>query len=287
MKVGLALGSGGVRGFAHLGVLEVLEHEKIPVDVLVGSSVGAAISAMYAFRPKLAPNLTHVQQYLHSELYDATKLNYFRQSEESRKNLYDKMRILFAQGAVFATSMTKNALFSEEILRKNVQFLLPPVNIEESLIKMAVVSFDLKTGEEVLLTEGSLIEAIMASCAIPGVFPPVEKEDWLLMDGGIVNPVPCDHVRQLGADVVIGVDVTPSPDPLQTLSSSYEVAMRAGDISRHRLKSILLQEADAVISVDATDVFWADFSRFEHSVEVGRQATRQALPAIRRLMEKG
>ncbi len=284
MKVGLALGSGGARGFAHLGVLEVLERAGIPVDLIVGSSAGAAIGAMYAFRPRLAPNLTHVRHYLHSELYDTTKLSYLRQSEESRRNFYDKMKIRFAQGAVFATSMTKNALFTEEVLRKNVQFIVPPVNLEESLIELAVVAFDINSGVEILLNEGPVLEAVMASCAIPGVFPPVEMDDFLLMDGGIVNPVPCDHARALGADVVIGVDLSPRPDALAPMGNSYEVAMRAADISRYKLKNLLVSEADALIPVEVSDVFWADFSQFDRCVEAGRRAAEQALPAIRKVI---
>ena len=101
------------------------------------------------------------------------------------------------------------------------------------------------------------------------------------MDGAVVNPVPCDQARELGADLVIAVDVTPSVDPLQPMGTSYEVAMRAAEITRSRLKSIQLQRADIVIPVDLTEVFWGDLSRFDHCVDSGREATRQALPAIR------
>ena len=286
MKVGLALGGGGVRGFAHLGVIEVLEREGIPIDMIVGSSVGAAVGAMYAFRPKIAPSLTQFRHYLHSDLYDATKLAYLRQSEESRENLYAKLKIRFAQGAVFATSLSKTSLFSEEVLRKNVQYLIPPVNIEESLIPLQIVSFDLQSGDQVILSEGSLVEAVMASCAIPGVFPPVKHGEMELMDGGIVNPVPCDIARNMGADIVIGVDLSPGPDPLMQLSNSYEVAMRAADISRFRLKRLIVQEADAVVPVSTSDVFWADFSQFDHCVEMGRQCAEAALPEIREVLGK-
>lgn len=280
-KLGLALGSGGVRGFAHLGVIEVLEQEGIPIDAIAGSSAGAAVGAMYAFRPKLAPCLTQVRHYLNSELYDNTKLGYLRQTEETRQNFYDKMKVRLAQGAVFATSVTKNALFTEEVLRTNVEYLIPPVNIEESLIPLSVVTFDLSTGREIILREGPLVPAIMASCAIPGVFPPVAHGDYMLMDGGIIDPVPVAHTRDLGADLVVGVDVAPLPDALKPLGTSYEVAMRAADISRFKLKTLLLREADLVINVPLNDVFWADFSQLEHCVEAGREAAREALPRIR------
>lgn len=282
---GLALGSGGARGFAHLGVFAALEDAGLRPDLIVGSSAGAAVGAMYAFRPKAQPNLTHVRRYLQSDLFDTTKLSYLRQSEENRKNFYDKMKVRMAQGAFFAQSLTKNALFTEELLRSNVQFLVPPVNIEESLIPFAAISFDLHTGQTRCHREGPLTEAVMASCAIPGVFPPVALDDQLLMDGGIVHPVPCVEARQLGVDVVIGVDLTPEPDPLPALGSSYEVVMRAADISRYQLKRLQVREADVLISVDLTEVYWADFSHLDRCVEAGWEATTAQLPAIRERLE--
>ena len=281
-RIGLALGSGGVRGFAHLGVLEVLERAGIQPDVICGSSVGAAIGAMYAFRPKLAPNLTHVQNYLRSDLYDSTKLGYLKQSEESRKTIYDTLRVRLAKGAVLATSMTRASLFDHDTLRANVSYLLPPVNIEDAFIPLSVIGFDLESGEEVVLDRGPLIDAVMASCAIPGVFPAVELDERPVMDGGIVNPVPCDRARAMGADIVIAVDVTPQISALPALTGSYEVAMRASDITRHRLKSLLLAEADLTIAVGTSAVFWADFTRFEECVALGREAAERALPAIKR-----
>lgn len=286
-SIGLALGSGGVRGFAHLGVLEVLEREGLTPDFIAGSSVGAAIGAMYAFRPKLVPNLTHVQNYLNSDLYDNTKLGYLKQSEESRNTIYDKLRVRFAKGAVLATSMARESLFDEQTLHGNVAFLVPPVNIEDAMIPLAVVCFDLDTGEEIVLEQGPLIEAVMASCAIPGVFPAVEQGGRQLMDGGVVNPVPCDRVRAMGADIVIGVDVTPQLPPLQVLNGSYEVAMRAADVSKHRLKSLKLREADLVVQVDTSEVFWGDFTRFGECVDKGREAAERALPEIKQLVAVG
>lgn len=286
-KIGLALGSGGVRGFAHLGVLEVLEKAGIKPAVIVGSSAGAMIGAMYAFRPSAAPNLTHVRSYLTSELYDQEKLQYLRKSEEGRRTFYEKMKVKLAKGAVFATSFTRDSIFSLEVLRKNVEYLAPPVDIEQGFIRFAATAFDLKTGRELLLDKGPLTEALMASCAMPGVFPPVPFEDMLLMDGGVVNPVPCDHVASLGADIVIGVDVVPAVDPYDSMESSYDVAMRAAEITRHRLRDLRLATADLVIPVSLEDVFWGDFSRFEDCVQKGREAAERAVPKIRQLLDGG
>lgn len=270
-----------------MGVLEVLENAGIKPDLIVGSSAGAMIGAMFAFRPSVAPNLTHLQRYLQSELYDAEKLQYLRQSEETRRSFYDKMKVRLAQGAVFATSFTRNSIFSLDVLRRNVEYLAPPLDIEQGFIRFAATAFDLKTGREHLLDRGPLTEALMASCAMPGVFPPVPVGDMLLMDGGVVNPVPSDHAARLGVDIVVAVDVVPEVEPFHPMDNSYEVAMRAAEITRHRLKEMRLATADLVIPVPLEDVFWGDFSRFEDCVQRGREAAQRAVPGIRKLLDGG
>lgn len=287
MKLGLALASGGAKGFAHLGVLEVLERENINIDILTGSSVGAVMAAMYAFRPKLQPSITQCKNYLHSSLYDNTKLTYFKQYEDGAQTLYDKLKVTLGKSAVFTASFAKYSLFDISVLQRNVEYLVSPVNIEESIIKLGIVVFDLRSGQEILLTEGPLVEAVMASAAIPGIFPHIPgdrlglSEDMMLMDGGIVNPIPADHARALGADIVIAVDIAPEPDSMPTLNNTYEVAMRAADLSRIKLKNRIIKDADVVIPVDTRNVFWADFSMFEESLELGRRAAEAALPKIR------
>lgn len=279
-KVTLALGSGGTRGFAHIGIIEVLEKEGISIGGIVGSSIGAVVGSMYAFRPKILPNITHVKNYLHSNQYDATRLSYLEQNEKGRKSFYEQLKIKFSKGAIFAASLAKPSLFNFDTLEKNVGYLIPPVNIEESLIPLGVVTFDMVTAKERLFTKGELNKAVMASCAIPGIFPPVKIGEELLMDGGVVNPVPCNHAKNFATGPVIAVDLTPEIGPMSNIENSYEIAMRAADISRLHLKNTLLQNADLVIPVEMNDLFWADFSIFDECVERGRAAAEKALPQI-------
>jgi len=291
MKVGVALSSGGARGFAHLGVLEVLEREGIPINIMTGSSVGAVIASMYAFRPKVQPSITQCRNYLNSDLYDTTKLTYFKINEEGVKSLYDKVKIKLGQGAVFTSSLSRTSLFNGDTLKKNVQYLVPAVNIEESIIQLGIVAFDLVSGDELLLEQGPLVPSVMASCAIPGIFPPIDgkllalSENYLLMDGGTVNPLPCDHLRNMGADIVIAVDLHPHPDHFIPLNNTYEVAMRSADISRIKLKDKLASLADIIIPVDMGDIFWADFTQFDECVERGRQGAEKALPKIHKVLK--
>lgn len=183
-RVGLALGSGGARGAAHVGVLKVLEREGIKVSAIAGTSIGAMVGGAYAAGIPLS-----------------------RIEEEwlttSRRKLLRS----------FLPTFPRTGLSSGAGLRRYLREILGDVRIEELPIPFAAVATDLDTGEAVVLRSGPLVEAIRASTAIPGVFQPVRWEGRLLVDGGMVEPLPVRVCRELGADIVIAVDTNPAPHP--------------------------------------------------------------------------
>lgn len=183
-RVGLALGSGGARGAAHVGVLKVLEREGIKVSAIAGTSIGAMVGGAYAAGVPLS-----------------------RIEEEwlttSRRKLLRS----------FLPTFPRTGLSSGAGLRRYLREILGDVRIEELPIPFAAVATDLDTGEAVVLRSGPLVEAIRASTAIPGVFQPVRWEGRLLVDGGMVEPLPVRVCRELGADIVIAVDTNPAPRP--------------------------------------------------------------------------
>jgi NTE family protein len=183
-RIGLALGSGGARGSAHTGVLKVLEAEGIDVSVVAGSSIGALIGATLAVG---LPAEDIEQEWL------ATGA-----------------RRLFRS---FLPTFARAGFSSGHELRKIMAELLGDIRIEDLPLPYAAVTCDIDTGEAVVLRQGPLVDAIRASTAIPGVFCPVRWGDRLLVDGGLVDPVPIAVCRDLGADFVIAVDITPQPVP--------------------------------------------------------------------------
>jgi len=197
-RIGVALGSGGARGAAHTGVLKVLEREGIPICVVAGSSIGALVGATYAAG---VPLERVEREWLET---DAAKL--FRS---------------------FLPTFPRAGLSSGNELRKYLAGLLGERRIEDLPMPYAALACDIDTGEMVVLTEGSLPDAIRASTAIPGIYNPVRLGDRILVDGGLVEPLPIRACRDLGADFIIAVDITPRPVP--TTQRGRNVWNRIGD----------------------------------------------------------
>lgn len=251
-RVGLVLSSGVARGMAHIGVLQVLQEERIPIDVIVGSSAGAIIGAVYAAGTDLC------------------------WAERLAKNLvWDHIlevglpRLGFSRGERFLQLLrlvTKDKTFAD----LNVAF--------------AAVAVDIERGEEVVLTEGPLAEAVLASASIPGVFSPRRIGERLLVDGSILARVPVATARALGADVVIAVDVS-AEESYVRVKNFIDVVMRSIDvmmqeIARHRLQA----PAEVYLQPDLTGIDSHNLSAAPEAIEAGRKATREAIGTIRALL---
>ncbi|MDX2270493.1 MAG: patatin-like phospholipase family protein [Cyanobacteriota bacterium] len=202
-KLGLALGSGGARGWAHIGVIRALQAARIPIDYLAGASIGAFVGGIYA-----AGQLDELEGFVR-ELDWKMLLSYFDVTFPNR-GLLDGNRVY-------------------ELLAEH----LGELAIETTLIPFCCVATDLLTGEQRCLKSGPMVEAIRASIAIPGIFTPLEKDNTFLADGGIVNPVPVDVVREMGADVVVAVNL-----------SRYYSPESSGQTLQVATESSLLESAD-------------------------------------------
>lgn len=183
-KIGLALASGGARGSAHVGVLKVLEREGIGISAIAGSSIGAVVGGAYAAGVPLV-RIEH--EWLDTDLPKVVRS--------------------------FLPTFPRSGLSSGSEFRKYLRTVLGDALIEHLPIPFAAVACDIDTGEAVVLRSGSLVEALRASSSIPGIFHPVQWEGRLLVDGGLVEPLPVRVCRELGADLVIGVDIDPTPRP--------------------------------------------------------------------------
>jgi NTE family protein len=177
-KIGLALGSGSARGWAHIGVIRALSEAGIRVDYVAGTSIGALVGAVYA-----AGNIDTLEEVV-LEL-DWKQIAYFFDVVFPKSGLIDGKKVA-------------------DFVRNHVQ----EKNIEELVIPFRAVSTDLATGREVVLNQGDIIEAVRASISVPGIFTPVKRDGAILVDGGMVNPIPVSVVREMGADFVIAVDLT-------------------------------------------------------------------------------
>jgi len=252
--IGLALGGGFARGFAHLGVLQVLEQHSIPISCIAGTSVGSILGAAYASGAPLARIMATCRTL---RLRDIARWRVSRLGFASNHRLGDLIERVFEAR----------------------QF-------EDLHIPMAVVATDLNSGEPVVITHGNLIDAIRASCAFPGLFEPVEIGTRCLVDGALVAPVPTRAARDLGAAYVLGVSVGMQDGYRGTPSNIFQVVSRAVTAAQKHQLEVWERHADLVLRPDVQSLAWDDFERADEAIEAGAAAARSALPRIQKFLAR-
>lgn len=250
--LGLALGGGFARGFAHIGVLQVLEENKIPIACIAGTSVGSILGAAYASG---VPVERIAEVCCHIHFRDFARWRISRMGLATNDRMANLIERCFG-GKVF----------------------------EDLRIPMAVVATDLESGEPVVFTRGGLLDPIRASCAFPGLFEPVMIDGRCLADGGLTAPVPVKACAGLGAKHVLGVSVGfnkwnagPPVNMFQVISRALSVAQKHRSPSWERF-------ADLVIEPDVQEIEWDDFHRAADSIRAGAEAARRALPRLREIL---
>lgn len=284
-KIGVALGGGGARGLAHLGVLSALERENIPIDLLAGSSMGALVGGVYALHPRIEFVVEQFRRYLESKEFQKTNPEFLHEHDYGSKpyleGIFHRFAAFIRKGYFYSQSLTRKAPVSEENFAENINFLLDSVGIEETQIPLSVVTLDLKTGKEVVLREGSLRKAVSASCAIPGILPPVGMKEWQLVDGGMIDQVPVWPLRGMGADLVIGVDVAEDLATDQEFDTGFDIVLRTFDICQRALSEFQIKEADVILRPDVSWIHWSDFGHFNECMKAGEKAVEENLEVIR------
>ncbi len=290
LKVGLALGGGGAKGLAHLGVLKVLEKSGIRFDYIAGTSFGAIAGAMYAQSPDMETIGPRIRAVLTSGAFRRTQLFIIKRhyEEKKRTNFISSIRSYIETELFFGISLRRSSFIRETDFVSHINALLEDLGIEEAVIPFVSVATDLTQGREVILSAGSIRKAVAASCAIPGVFPPITIGDLSLIDGGWVNPVPVSPVREMGADFVIAVDTAEDNESRRVYKTGLEIVLRGSEITRRLLSKINLEGADFVIRPKIDDIHWADFQRYEEVVQRGESAAMDSIDLLKqRLSERG
>lgn len=259
-RVALVLGGGGARGLAHIGVLKVLAQEKVPVDMIIGTSVGALIGALYAAGLSID------------------------QIERMGKDIgWDKLTNL-SPGAMVKLLM-KDQLLSTQKMEEYLNRHMGKKQFADLKIPFACVATDLKTGEQIVLREGSVSLAARASATMPGFFMPVPYRHRFLVDGGVVNNVPTDVAQILGADVILCVPV-PADFSEYNVSNVLNTMTQALYIQGEVITKERLAKADVLIQPQVQDVTAAQLWKSKECIAAGEAAGVAALPDIRRALVK-
>jgi len=281
-KLGLALGGGGVRGFCHIGVLKVLEQEEIAIDLIAGTSAGALIGGAYASGSSPQEIYRRVDAYIQSPEFQSSTLREMGLSmNPAKQTFWEKTRNAIRQKFFLLSAFVKPAVLPLKDFEALIHYFVPDIDIRETKIPFYPVATDLITGKQIVISEGSLRQAVLASCAVPGAVDPVRMGDWLLADGGITSLVPVQTAREAGADVVIAVVVDREKHVSGEFETAQEIIYRAGDITSDKLEEAELLQADVVIRPRIGDLHWSDFSRAKGLIQEGEAAARLALGDIR------
>jgi NTE family protein len=248
VKVALALGDGTAKGFAHVGVLKVLDANRIPIHMVVGTSVGSFVGCMFAYG------------------YPPLEIQ--------------AMAMSLQRSDVADFTVPDNGFIKGEKLEGYVNRMVRNAAIEEFPIPFFAVATDLRTGRETVFGEGNAGTAVRASCAVPGVFRPVRIGEHTYADGGLVSPVAVDAARRRGADFVIAVDIGGELAG-NVPGSTLETVLHAVNIMYAKIAADQLSRADVVIRPDVGHIPPGDFTKRHEAILEGEKAAQQALPAIR------
>jgi len=257
-KVGLALGGGGARGLAHIGILKVFQEEQVPIHAIAGTSVGALIGGLYAAGVPTSQLETMARDIGWDALTNYSRVSF--------------LRLVVAQKLLSTDRM-------ESYLRRHIG----DRRFDELKIPFSCVATDLQTGERVIFREGNVALAARASATIPGLFEPVMFRHRFLVDGGLVGNVPTDLARALGGQVIIAVDISSDFskfDPKNVLSTVSQAIL----IQSALLSQAALKEADWVIRPAMEAISPIDLTRSEESMDAGTLAARRAIPSIKQIL---
>ncbi len=288
MKVGLALGGGGARGIAHIGVLKVLEEEGIQVDGISGTSFGAIVGAMYAQNPDASQLEHRVLDFLNSSAFRRTKIFFIKRhfEEKKSKSFMTSVKSYLQKGIFWGVSLQKTSFITEANFLAQLAQVLDDRPIEETVIPFCAVATDLTNGKEVVLKKGPIQRAVAASCAIPGVFPPISIDNLQLVDGGWVNQAPVSPLLDLESDFLMAVTISEEEQGPKNFESGLDVVLRANEITRGILSNKQIEVADFVIRPEVGDIHWSDFWRFDEAMARGEKAAREAVHGLKRLLWK-
>ncbi|MBN4054410.1 patatin-like phospholipase family protein [Nitrospira defluvii] len=289
MKIGLALGGGGARGIAHIGVLQVLEQEGIQIDRISGTSFGSIVGAIYAQNPNAKMLEKRVIKFLNSEQFRRTKIFFIKRHFEEKKNkgFFTSIKSYLQKGIFWGISLQKTSFISEENFLSQFTELLDDHQIEDTVIPFSAVATDITNGKEIVLSKGPIRRLVSASCAIPGVFPPIHIDHLQLIDGGWVNQIPVSSLRKRGVEFIIAVDISSdeTSDP-KTFSSGLDIVLRANEITRTTLTHIQTENADYIIRPQLEKIHWSDFWRYDEAIQKGKEAAMASIEPLKRMLWK-
>ncbi len=285
LKLAVALGGGGVRGLANIGVLKAFDEVGIKPDIVTGTSMGAIVGSVYADSVDAFATERIIKGYMESEDFidQASKLRQSMNDEDRR--FIDKAFEKARQSYFYYRFLVRRSLVSPEAFFMGMDNIIPAKKFDELPLPFACMGLNISRGREEILHQGDLRPAVKASSSVPGVLPPVEINGEMYVDGGWVETVPVSAARFLGADFVMAVDVSRRITPVDyenDLHNSMDILTRSDEIARAMLNSLRTERADFVVRPNVANVEWSNFDNLDDHIQAGYEAGLNVAEALQR-----
>ena len=281
-RIGVALGGGGVRGLAHIGILSVLEKNGIMPDAISGSSMGAVVGAMYAADPDSGRLRQKIETFFSTNSIKDIS-SYF--SKTVPKRPFGRVLSLAKQFFIINRAAVRPSILTEQQVKKLFSGIPLPENFSSLKIPFCAVATNIGRGIEADFRTGDLRKAVLASASIQGIFPPVKIDGDFFLDGGTVNSVPISPIREY-CDFVIACDVRPKRRIIPSFKKGLDVLARTDAISSYQLVDLQLKQADFILCPDVSGFHWANFKRFAACVEKGESEASGKIESLRKQIRR-
>ncbi len=275
VRVGLALGGGGARGFAHIGILKVLEENRIPISVLAGTSFGSIIGGLYSLYLSAAVVEERSSEFLSSPSFNRIRNSYMKGMAGEKR-----------RAGVGMISLSRQAFIKAGDYLGIMRSLAGDRTFEDTRIPFAITATDIINERGVILTNGALDTAFAATCSIPGIFPPVSIGGNILVDGGWSAGVPVEAARMLGADIIIAIDTSEEINGNIDLECGLNILLRSDAVTRRILNGIQIRDADIVVKPDLKGISWDSFNKAQDAALAGEAAARSMMSEILQIIDK-
>ena len=281
-ELGIALSGGGAKALAQVGVLKVLEREGVSLSYVAGTSAGALIGAIHVTSRDTVETGERILAHLRSKGVGFNSQTFRALAAEDARR---PGGILAAAKTMWRATRAGGVVVEEEPMRNALLAVLGDATFADARLPFATTALDLVTGRKLIFAGGSLVDAVYASAAIPGLFEPLKLDGAILVDGGWAEPVPVDTCHHLGAIHIVAVDV-PGSAPYDPGSHSIATALRADALARNLLEEQQVRQADFVVRVQVPPRHFADFSDPEGLIRAGESATEACLTEIVSVLDR-
>jgi len=277
MKIGLCLGAGGSRGYAHIGAIRALTEAGIKIDLVNGTSMGAIMGGMYALYMDVDEMTDRVRRA--TESVNVNHFNLFQHPKEGSSFLQN-----WLTEAICDMAALRKSIQSHKNNLKALRILLDEARFEDTKIPFSAITMDIMTGKTTVIKKGKLIDGVLASASIPGIFPPVARSKKLLVDGFVLANIPAPELRQQGADFIISIGLEERPN--KNFQNGVDLIYYVESIKQKQLDKWAIAESDFHINIEMTKFDATHFENYEVAIKHGYNIAKKSMPLLVKKLEK-